>query len=89
MTKTLMTLLSTSYIGLDKDIIGYSHTWLDNHNNNITTEGCLVVLSSQTYIEKPKASMSNLGVTARNIVHEVRFLKYLSGVNDNVMSSSK
>lgn len=89
MTKTLMTLLSTSYSRLDKDIIGYSHTWLDNHNKNITTEGYLVILSSQTYMEKPKASMSNLGVTARNIVHEVRFLKYLSGVSDNGMLLSK
>lgn len=89
MTKPVMTLLSTSYIGLDKDIIGYSHTWLDNHNKNIITEGRLVILSSQTYIEKPKAGMSNLGVTARNTVHEVRFLKYLSGVNDNVTLSSK
>lgn len=77
MTKTLMTLLWTSYIELDKDIIRYSHAWLDNLNKNLITDWYLVALSSQTYIKLPKASISNLGMTA-NIVHEVRFLNYLS-----------
>ena len=71
MTKTRVTLLWTNYIGLDKNLIGYSHTWLDNHNKNIITDEYFVALSLQTYIKMPKESISNLGVTAKHIAHEV------------------
>lgn len=73
MTKTLVTLLWTSYIGLDKNIIRYCHAWLDNVNKNFITDG---VFGSSVFTNFHKAAQDKhikLGVTARNAVHKVRF----------------